>query len=676
MIFLIFRKARKKNLALFLCILLPFSLFAQETSREETSTEDEFYDDEYFYLFEDDDGLTISAAPETSQQIEVIEKEEIEKHTAPDLASLLQETLHLGITRYGGRGNMSGINMRGFDSKRVALLVDGIPVNSAIDGKIDIDQIDLNSVERIEVIYGGSDSKYNVSGALGGVINIITVKKRESGFRFGGSASNTSAMPGVYFDRKGEKQTPHWEDLADSQNLSLFANYGRESFSAAVNLFAARAANHFLFQDDIDKTRRKDNNEVWDTGADVSAVWEFPSLAKLIASSKFYYGDKNIPSSGFSSFFGKQRDISTRHSVMLDAPRAFHDELAAEASLTYSFSDREYVSPLGAESVHDLHNVMAINRWNWFPTERITMRTGFDYRFNFLDSTEIASHVRHDGGIYLTAELKPLDKLMLIPSLKALITSGGITPVPKLGFLVTVNDSFSIRNNYFRSFKLPDFEDLYWQGGEFSGNPSLIPEDGWGGDIGTEWRFKDLFVLENVFFTQWTQNSIHWAEGINGTWRPENVGEAIFFGLENKITFNIPVSFGPITTLKPSLSYQYLLSYLLSYGYDFASDKRIPYMPAHTLGGSLEIIWKTGSLIISAHFESLRYADTANLSALDPYFLLNMNLNQKIENNFSMFAALRNITNESYESFSGYPMPGIMLTLGLKTQFERNNKTR
>jgi vitamin B12 transporter len=316
----------------------------------------------------------------------------------------------------------------------------------------------------------------------------------------------------------------------------------------------------------------------------------------------------------------------------------------------------------------------------------LVLRSGFDYRFIYLDSTEIGNRDRHDGGIYLTAEYKPVQQLMVIPSVKAVFTSMGdstITAVPKLGFAWNVNNSLTIRNNYFRSFKFPDFEELYWtEGGSGTsgtggtggtsgagGNPDLKPEDGWGADLGAAFSLNNIMKLESTFFTHWLKDSIHWYPGIGGIWRPENVGEAFFFGLDNKLWFDIPVSLGPVKKIIPSVSYQYLLSYLLSFGYDFASNKRIPYSPVHTIGGSLEIPWETGSIIISGHYESLRYDDRANFSKLNPYFLLNAAINQKIGKNLAAFGVLRNILNESYQSFSDYPMPGITLTMGLKMRF-------
>jgi vitamin B12 transporter len=628
--------------------------------------------------FSEEEGITVTGTAQTSQQMAVIEKDEIERRNAPDIASLLQETLDINITRYGTYGGMTLLNLRGLDSKRLAILIDGVPVNSSLDGKFDIEQIDLNSVERIEVIYGGSDSKYNVSGAMGGVINIVTVKKQKPGLRLGASVANTGVMPGEYRGRDGQTQGPHWEDLADTQNIALSSVYGGGAYSVTANAFANRAQNHFLFVDRYNYTRRKDNNEVWDAGGALSVVGELPDFSKLIASSNFYYGDKNIPSSGFSDNVGNQQDINSRNNVMLDMPRAFRDDLAMEASLGWHFIRRDYTSPADVFFRHDQQNLTAINRWNWYAGEQLSLKSGFDYRFICLDSTDIGNRDRHDGGIYLTAEYKPVQQFMVIPSVKTVFTSEGdtlFTAVPKLGFLWNVTDSFAFKNNYFRSFKFPDFEELYWsEGGGTAlgsiGNPDLKPEDGWGGDIGLSWRFRDLFCFDSTLFTHWLKDSIHWYPGTGGVWRPENVGEAMFFGLDNKLEFDLPVSWGPVRRIKPSVSYQYLLSYLLSFGYDFDDDKRIPYSPAHTVGASLDIQWDGGSLLISGHYESLRYEDRANLTPLNQQFLLNATVNQKVGKNLTAFGILRNILNESYESFSGYPMPGITLTLGMRANLE------
>jgi vitamin B12 transporter len=645
--------------ALVLLTLILSPLFPQENSEDDD------------LLFTEEEGITVTGTPETSQQMAVVDRTAIERSSAADLAALLQETLDLGVTRYGGYGNQASVNLRGFDSERIAFLIDGVPVNSAMDGEFDINQIDLHNVERVEVIYGGSDTKYNVSGALGGVINIVTVKKQKPGLKISAGFSNTSALPGEYRDRDGKTGGPDWADLLDAQNFTFSTAWGGgKIFSMNAGMFLNKAENHFLFTDYLDYVRRKDNNEVWDAGSSASLVWALPDLTKVISATNFYYGDKNIPTSGFSSNFGKQTDFSIRQNLMLDMPRAFHDSLAAEASLTYYLSSRGYGPPSGAASEHDQQSIQAINRWSWFAGEKLVLRSGFDYRFMYLDSTDMGIRGRHDAGLYLTAEFAPHKTLLVIPSVKAVTDSHSVVPVPKLGLVWNPSDFFTVKNNYFRGFKYPDFEDLYWSQGGYAGNPDLRPEDGWGGDIGGVLRVRDLMRLEGTFFTQWTADSIHWSNEDGGIWKPLNVGEALFFGLDSKIRFEIPVSFGPVKKLIPSLSYQYLMSYLLSYGYTFASDKRIPYMPVYTIGGSLDVPWTTGSLLISGHYESVRYANTENITELKQYLLLNAAINQKVGKYLSAFGVLRNILNESYESMFDYPMPGFTMTVGMRVQFE------
>jgi vitamin B12 transporter len=99
-------------------------------------------------------------------------------------------------------------------------------------------------------------------------------------------------------------------------------------------------------------------------------------------------------------------------------------------------------------------------------------------------------------------------------------------------------------------------------------------------------------------------------------------------------------------------------------------------MPMHTFGTSVDLPWTAGkqnlkgSIIISGHYESLRYADTANFIELDPYFLLNINVNQELSKHLTAFIAARNILNTSYESFNDYPMPGFTFTLGMRVEFQ------
>ncbi|MDR0387603.1 MAG: TonB-dependent receptor [Treponema sp.] len=658
----------RRSFGVFFFILFLFFLFPLQAQ----DAGDDFYDDEELPLVESE-GITVVGTQETTQQMAVVSREEIEKAHAPDIPALLEQTLGLGITRYGPYGNMADVNIRGFDTERTAVLVDGIPVNSTRSGEFDFNSIDVNSIERIEVIYGGSDTKYNVSGALGGVINIVTVKKQGAGWVFGGGVSNTSALPGPYNEQYGGVGNPKWQDLADAQNINVFAAYGAENYSFRMNLFGNRAGNHYLYQDYYGYARRKEGNELWDGGASASFLRNFPNLSTLIVTGDAYYGDKHIPASGYTAEYAEQKDFSTRQNIMLDMPRAFHDDFSMEFSLGHNWGILNYDPGLDP-SLHRENGFTLINRWAWYPATGFTLRFGGDYRFIHLNSTNDGVHNGHRGGLYLTSEYAPVKKILLIASVKGVTDGGSVIPVPKAGIAWSIHDTFTIKNNYFRSFKFPDFDDLYWVQQGFMGNPDLKPEDGWGADLSAEWTRGDLLTLASSLYGEWTTDSIHW-NNASGLWRPENISRAVFLGWENRLNITLP--FAPPFPNKPviSLSWQFQLSRLLD------GNARIPYMPMHILGFSMELPWKIagvpqGSLIVSGRFESSRFADTGNLIKLDPYFLLNVTVNQEIGKNITLFGSVRNVLNTRYVSVAEYPMPGITLTLGLRMTVEVPQKEK
>ncbi|MDR1126957.1 MAG: TonB-dependent receptor, partial [Treponema sp.] len=587
-----------------------------------------------------------------------VSKENIEKSGSRDLAELLQDTLNLGTLSYGGYGNSASVNLRGFDAQRVAFLVDGVLANSPITGGFDFAVIAPESIENIEVIEGGSDNSFNTSGALGGVVNIITTKKQAPGLRVNGSLSNTSYLPVPFMNNKDESASRQWQDLADSQRAAVSAGFGTGIHSLSANLFATRAANHFPFRDGDNIVRRKSNSEVWDTGIAASYTRDLPYSASVSLKTNAYFAHKNIPGSSYSDDFDEQESRSLRGTLLFDMPRAFSDQWAAELTLDYNFLNSVF-----AGDGQSLHHIQAVNRWTWFPTERFVLKMGADYSFAELLAHE--TRFTNDGGVYLTAYIQPHRKFLVAPSVKAALREESIVPVPKLGLLWRITDGLSLKNNYYRSFKHPDMEDLYWDDGVMTGNPNLKSEDGWGGDVSLSFK-KDSFTIDGALFAQWTRDSIHWYPSGN-TWKPQNAGEAAFWGCKVEADAVLPVPLilqAVFKTAKLSLSYQLLESRLLTNGALWEDDKRIPYTPTHIAGFALEGNWGVGLIIVSGHFESERFADTANARELAPFFLLNLNVRQKI-GSLTFFATIRNVLNVSYQTFIDYPLPGISGTLGI-----------
>jgi outer membrane receptor for ferrienterochelin and colicins len=106
----------------------------------------------------------------------VISKAAMKAQGAVNVAEALSTQLGIRMGNDGVLG--SNISMQGLGGDKVKILVDGLPVNGRENGNIDLGQLSLNNVERIEIIQGPMSVIYG-SDALGGVINIITRKPKK-----------------------------------------------------------------------------------------------------------------------------------------------------------------------------------------------------------------------------------------------------------------------------------------------------------------------------------------------------------------------------------------------------------------------------------------------------------------------------------------------------------------
>lgn len=128
-----------------------------------------------------------------TQKVEVINHETILKMGSTDIADLLKQVIGVDIVQYPGL--LSGISVRGFRpqtgglNQKTLILINGRPSAST-----NLSMIDLNNIERIEVLRGPASAIYGPQ-AMGGVINIIT--KQSSG-KTTGNVSLTAGSFGTW----------------------------------------------------------------------------------------------------------------------------------------------------------------------------------------------------------------------------------------------------------------------------------------------------------------------------------------------------------------------------------------------------------------------------------------------------------------------------------------------
>lgn len=110
-------------------------------------------------------------ATRTMVKYRVITAQTIEQMASVNLADLLSRQANIRL----GNDNMLGssVSLQNLSGQQIKFLVNGMPVTGREAGNINLDQINLEEVERIEIIEGPMSVIYGTD-ALGGVINVIT----------------------------------------------------------------------------------------------------------------------------------------------------------------------------------------------------------------------------------------------------------------------------------------------------------------------------------------------------------------------------------------------------------------------------------------------------------------------------------------------------------------------
>lgn len=660
-----------------LCLSLAYT-FGQNSdfgiAQNPDSTSDDidgFNEEEFLDLDWESEGFTLTEVTEKSQQVKTITKDDIEKSNAATITEVLQKTAGLNVKNYGGYGNTSSVYIRGMSGDAVAILVDGVQMNSAQSGEFDLSHLAVADVEKIEIVKGGSDTKYNISGACGGVINIITQKKHTPGWNVFASISNLSYYPGQYYYKQNKSKTQTAAmDLFDTQEIAAGFSLGNKIVYTNVNAIFHRAANHFLFKDDNFKIRRRVNNEVHDARTTVSVHFSLPYDMQLQISDKFYYGDKNIPGTMTSTTLGKQKDLFNNVSAILKMNKVGTERIKTELLSNYKFDQIDYEEP-GTDSLHQLHTINVINRWDFDVTAWLNLSAGGDFAFNYLDSTDCGQITKLDGGASVTAEFSIGNHVQLTPSAKLIYYKEYPIVIPKAGALFFLPAGFTIKSNFYRTFKQPSINQLYWgESNHAKGNPDLRYEDGWGADVILEYEKAGILKADSSFYAHYYLDKIQWGTNSAGQWTPTNVGKALYFGSDNSLITDLP------TFIQFGIDYHFVLTYLLSNGLTLEDDKRIMYTPVHSLSAHVDFSWKSGSISLIGKYTSERYTSNLNISALDPYFTFDISFMQHIGDYVIVFAAVKNMLNAYYFETEGYPTPGGSVTIGVKVQAGGNWKDK
>ena len=337
------------SLAIVAASLSPCTLFAAEVVDAEV--------DALSAAAEPTDAITLKDAVVTAKQelkqapgVSIITAEDIKKRPpANDLSDVIRREPGVNLTgnsTSGSRGNNRQIDLRGMGPENTLILIDGLPSSSrnAVrygwtgdrDTRGETNWVPAEEVERIEILRGPAAARYG-SGAMGGVVNIITKRPTEE---LRGSVTLYAIQPED--DAEGAGQRANF-NLSGALNDSLaFRLYGGANKTNAddADINAERQVGADTLVAGREGVRNKDISGLlsWQINPDHSLDLE----ATYSRQGNIYAGDTMLNGGGafVNQLYGKETNIIQRSSYAL-THNGEYDWGSSTASLAYDYTRNE-----------------------------------------------------------------------------------------------------------------------------------------------------------------------------------------------------------------------------------------------------------------------------------------------------------------------------------------------
>ncbi|HEY6000106.1 MAG TPA: TonB-dependent receptor [bacterium] len=448
---------------------------------------------------------TIATAPDA---ITVVTREEIDALDARTVADVLATVPGVIVSQTGQPGGQTSVFLRGASSGQTLVLVDGVRVNNAFNGRYDFVDTTVDNVERIEVVRGPQSTRYG-SDALGGVINIVT--KRSAAANSGSAlvevgenastrvrAATTAVLgpvslsaEGGAFDTDNERPNSKFHEAGGSFGATWRASERFDvGLSGSYRESSAGTPNDTFTNDPNDSTRIKTSLTTLLVHGVPAAWWD--ARLSLSAGHERVVFDGPEPNPPFFSGNLKTETVTDARHADLQNVFAIAAGHQLFLGLSHDSSPTDYTSSsaFGVASIDKTVTANAVSgQYDWSPAKSFTASLGGRVD----DFNTFGTHATwRAGGRYTVA------------------ASGTI-----------------LRANVGTGFRAPTVADLYYPG--FS-NPDLEPEENFGWDAGVE---QPLAGGRLQVGANWFQNDFDNLIAYSTTaFRPENIAEARTAGVE------------------------------------------------------------------------------------------------------------------------------------------------
>jgi|Deesub1362A_J573_1020465.scaffolds.fasta_scaffold00964_21 vitamin B12 transporter len=567
---------------------------------------------------------------ETTSSVVVVSKEEIELENTEFVVDVLENIPELNVVQNGGTGTLAQVFLRGSGPSQLMVMIDGIKVKSTTTGTFDFSGINIDDIERIEIVKGPQSTIYG-SEAQAGVINIITKRGR------------------------GEPET---EFLLEGGSFGTYR--GSATFSGAFERFDYRVTASYFNSDGISIAEDGDEKDGYRNTSFSAKIGINPSEALRIELNGRYYTDRT-ELDDFDYFSGQ----------VIDAPHYIQrgEHLLFSAKTDLFLFDR-WQQVLTASAIKDTLNVSdRDNQWNnydiitamdtidWqnniYLTDNYTITAGVEYRVesgenrgNFNESTD-------NTALYLNNRLKLFDESLVLNAGARIDDNEafGDHTTYRVGAIYNYkNAGLRIRTSYGTGFSAPTFNQLYFP---FYGNPDLKPEESRAWEAGIE---KDLMGKRlTVSITYFDQDYENLIQTDPDTWTAQNIGEAEVKGVELGGTMRV-TEYLTISTFYTHLDTE-----------DKDTGERLTRRPDDKLNITLRCSRGKVGGVLSYTYVGDAYDASAGRE-LDSYSLVNLSGGYRIMDNIELFARIDNLLDEDYETAAGYNTPGISAFAGVKVR--------
>ena len=405
-------------------------------------------------------------------QVRVISSQTIELSGATNVQQVLNKQLGFRFSNDKTLG-ISDVKLNGMGGNNIKILLDGVPMADRFDERVSLSQIDINNIERIEIVEGPMSVAFG-SDAMAGVVNIITKKTKIDAFSINASAQEETAGNEYYpFSYKG----------SHNQNVNL--NYAKNNWLVAVG------GTHNEFDgfggDSYGRGKSWKPKEQWFSNARVGYVSDHLHIYYRIDGVKEDIVARN--SINLSNYKVVDQAYIT-HRYIHQVQSEYHINNKAQLSSFIAYTDykrqteterRNFENNTIEPNQAGEDDISRLNSFNFKTTlqyqlsDKISFQPGIDINHEKADGARILSAPEiNDYAFFISSEIKLNTRINIRPGLRFSRNSKYDAPfvIPSLNTKFVLNSELDLRLAYGTGFRAPTLRELYLD--FFDANHNLI----------------------------------------------------------------------------------------------------------------------------------------------------------------------------------------------------------